>query len=143
MERPDAARLSQPDRLGTRQGQWRRGYTKAIRRARRLIYLEDQYLWSREVADLLSGALACDPDLRLVAVVPRYPDVDGELARPNQVGRAKALDVCRGARRRPRARLRRGEPRGRTRVRARQGLRRRRRVGVRRQRQLQPSLVDP
>jgi len=75
-----------------------RGYTKAIRRARRLIYLEDQYLWSREVADLFASALRDNPDLHLIAVVPRYPDVDGKLAwPPNQVGRAKALDVCRRA----------------------------------------------
>jgi phosphatidylserine/phosphatidylglycerophosphate/cardiolipin synthase-like enzyme len=75
-----------------------RGYTKAIKRARRLIYLEDQYLWSGEVADLFAGALTRNPDLHLIAVVPRYPDVDGRLAwPPNQVGRAKALEVCRRA----------------------------------------------
>ncbi|GAA4684492.1 phospholipase D-like domain-containing protein [Phytohabitans rumicis] len=75
-----------------------RGYTKAVRRARRLIYLEDQYLWSTEVADLFADALTRHPDLHLIVVVPRYPDVDGRLAwPPNQVGRAKALEVCRRA----------------------------------------------
>ncbi len=38
-----------------------RGYTKAVRRAKRLIYLEDQYLWSRQVADLFANALADNP----------------------------------------------------------------------------------
>ncbi|SCL47996.1 Phosphatidylserine/phosphatidylglycerophosphate/cardiolipin synthase [Micromonospora citrea] len=72
-----------------------RGYTKAVRRARRLIYLEDQYLWSTEVADLFARALRENPDLHLVAVVPRYPDVDGRLALPpNSVGREQALSLC-------------------------------------------------
>lgn len=75
-----------------------RGYAKAIGRARRLIYLEDQYLWSRQVANLFARALASQPDLHLIVVVPRYPDVDGRLAwPPNQVGRAEALAVCRRA----------------------------------------------
>ena len=54
-----------------------RGYGKAIRRARRLIYLEDQYLWSTEVAELFADALRENTGLHLVAVVPRHPDVDG------------------------------------------------------------------
>ncbi len=75
-----------------------RGYTKAIARARRLIYLEDQYLWSTEVANLFADALRANPDLHLVVVVPRHPDVDGRLALPpNKVGRAEAIDVCRRA----------------------------------------------
>ncbi|WP_197379743.1 phospholipase D family protein [Mycolicibacterium mengxianglii] len=73
-----------------------RAYLKAVPRARRLIYLEDQYLWSTEVARLFAAALRANPDLHLVAVVPRYPDVDGKLSLPpNSVGRQKALDVCR------------------------------------------------
>ncbi|GIJ11696.1 phospholipase D [Micromonospora andamanensis] len=72
-----------------------RGYTKAVRRARRLIYLEDQYLWSTEVADLFAAALRDNPELHLVAVVPRHPDVDGRLALPpNTVGREQALALC-------------------------------------------------
>ncbi|SFC91282.1 phospholipase D family protein [Micromonospora sediminimaris] len=72
-----------------------RGYTKAVRRARRLIYLEDQYLWSTEVAELFAGALRDNPELHLVAVVPRHPDVDGRLALPpNTVGREQALALC-------------------------------------------------
>ncbi|PGH45626.1 Phosphatidylserine/phosphatidylglycerophosphate/cardiolipin synthase [Micromonospora sediminicola] len=72
-----------------------RGYTKAVRRARRLIYLEDQYLWSNEVAELFAQALREHPDLHLVAVVPRHPDVDGRLALPpNMVGREQALSLC-------------------------------------------------
>ena len=75
-----------------------RAYTKAIRRARRLIYLEDQYLWSREVADLFAEALRAAPELHLIAVVPRHPDVDGRLALPpNQIGREEAISVCRRA----------------------------------------------
>lgn len=75
-----------------------RGYAKAVRRARRLIYLEDQYLWSTEVARLFARALRDNPDLHLIAVVPRHPDLDGRLALPpNQVGREIALRLCREA----------------------------------------------
>lgn len=75
-----------------------RGYTKAIKRARRLIYLEDQYLWSTEVARLFADALNDNPELHLVAVVPRHPDVDGRFALPpNQVGREQAIELCRRA----------------------------------------------
>jgi phosphatidylserine/phosphatidylglycerophosphate/cardiolipin synthase-like enzyme len=75
-----------------------RAYSKAVRRARRLIYLEDQYLWSTEVARLFAEALRAHPDLHLVAVVPRHPDLDGRFAlAPNMVGREMALRVCRSA----------------------------------------------
>jgi phosphatidylserine/phosphatidylglycerophosphate/cardiolipin synthase-like enzyme len=75
-----------------------RGYSKAVRRARRLIYTEDQYLWSKRVADLFARALNDNPELHLVAVVPRYPDVDGRLSLPpNLVGRQQAIEACRAA----------------------------------------------
>jgi phosphatidylserine/phosphatidylglycerophosphate/cardiolipin synthase-like enzyme len=75
-----------------------RGYTKAIKRARRLIYLEDQYLWSSEVAELFARALTDNPELHLIAVVPRHPDVDGRFALPpNNVGREEAISLCRRA----------------------------------------------
>jgi phosphatidylserine/phosphatidylglycerophosphate/cardiolipin synthase-like enzyme len=75
-----------------------RGYTKAVKRARRLIYVEDQYLWSAEVADLFARALRANPSLHLVAVVPRHPDVDGKFSLPpNEVGREIAVSVCRNA----------------------------------------------
>ena len=75
-----------------------RGYSKAIPQARRLIYLEDQYLWSKRVAKLFARALADNPQLHLVAVVPRHPDVDGRLSLPpNQVGRQQAIEACRAA----------------------------------------------
>jgi phosphatidylserine/phosphatidylglycerophosphate/cardiolipin synthase-like enzyme len=75
-----------------------RGYSKAVKRARRLIYVEDQYLWSKRVAQLFARALADTPDLHLVAVVPRHPDVDGRLALPpNKIGRRQAVDACKEA----------------------------------------------
>jgi phosphatidylserine/phosphatidylglycerophosphate/cardiolipin synthase-like enzyme len=71
-----------------------RAYIKAVRRARRLIYLEDQYLWSPEVARVFGDALADNPDLRLVAVVPRFPDQVSATTRiPQLLGRAHALDA--------------------------------------------------
>jgi phosphatidylserine/phosphatidylglycerophosphate/cardiolipin synthase-like enzyme len=75
-----------------------RGYAKALRRARRSIYLQDQYMWSPHIAQLLAAALQRSPDLHIVVVVPRHPDVDGRLALPpNRVGRLEALEVCRRA----------------------------------------------
>jgi phosphatidylserine/phosphatidylglycerophosphate/cardiolipin synthase-like enzyme len=57
-----------------------RGYRKAIARAERLIYLEDQFLWSAEVAEVFADALLRSPELRLIAVVPRHCDEDGRRA---------------------------------------------------------------
>jgi phosphatidylserine/phosphatidylglycerophosphate/cardiolipin synthase-like enzyme len=75
-----------------------RAYAKVLWRARRLIYLEDQYLWSVEVAQVLAGALRRSPELRLVAVVPRYPDQDGRLSGPpNRIGQQTAMDLVRDA----------------------------------------------
>jgi phosphatidylserine/phosphatidylglycerophosphate/cardiolipin synthase-like enzyme len=88
-----------PDRMGSGypfapQGERSiaRGYLKALSQARELIYLEDQYLWSRDIAEPFARALADNPGLRLVAVLPRYPDQDGRLSLPpNLVGRIEAL----------------------------------------------------
>jgi phosphatidylserine/phosphatidylglycerophosphate/cardiolipin synthase-like enzyme len=75
-----------------------RGYSKAITRARRLVYLEDQYMWSADVARLFADALAAHPELHLVVVVPRVPDQDGAFAkRPQYVGRWEAIEMCRRA----------------------------------------------
>ncbi len=75
-----------------------RGYAKALRRARRLVYLEDQYLWSSSVASLFADALRREPDLHLVVVVPRFPDQDAELAVPVALhGHTQALDLVREA----------------------------------------------
>ncbi|WP_236833800.1 phospholipase D family protein [Blastococcus sp. KM273129] len=59
-----------------------RGYAKALTRARRLVYVEDQYLWSREVAHVFAAALRRSPSLQLIIVVPRYPDQEGRLDLP-------------------------------------------------------------
>lgn len=58
------------------------GYAKALARARRLVYVEDQFLWDTEVAAVFAAALRCNADLQLVAVVPRFPDSEGGLQQP-------------------------------------------------------------
>jgi phosphatidylserine/phosphatidylglycerophosphate/cardiolipin synthase-like enzyme len=68
-----------------------RAYLKAIRRARRLIYIEDQFLWSDEVIASFADALKAMPQLNIVAVVPRYFDQDGAFKWPSQVGREQAM----------------------------------------------------
>jgi phosphatidylserine/phosphatidylglycerophosphate/cardiolipin synthase-like enzyme len=71
-----------------------RGFRKAIQRARRLIYLEDQFLWSTEVAQIFSAALMASPSLHLIVVLPRFFDQAATLTlRPNQVGREQAVRV--------------------------------------------------
>jgi phosphatidylserine/phosphatidylglycerophosphate/cardiolipin synthase-like enzyme len=60
-----------------------RGFAKAIARARTLIYIEDQYLWSFEIAELLARSLRQNRSLQLICVVPRYPDKDGRLSGPS------------------------------------------------------------
>ncbi|MFD3548670.1 phospholipase D family protein [Streptomyces sp. NPDC058655] len=75
-----------------------RGYLRALRRARALVYLEDQYLWSPHVVESFARALADHPDLRLIAVIPTVPEQDGRLTEPmNLVGRIAALDRLRRA----------------------------------------------
>jgi phosphatidylserine/phosphatidylglycerophosphate/cardiolipin synthase-like enzyme len=69
-----------------------RAYRKAIGRAQRLIYLEDQYLWSSHAADTLADALRRAPDLHLIAVVPRLPEQSGRMAEDSEViGRLRVL----------------------------------------------------
>jgi phosphatidylserine/phosphatidylglycerophosphate/cardiolipin synthase-like enzyme len=71
-----------------------RSYFKVLRRARNLIYLEDQYLWSREVAVPFADALDANPELRLIAIIPHYPAEDGRLALPAMLaGRNQVLSM--------------------------------------------------
>lgn len=71
-----------------------RGYMKAFGRARRLIYLEDQYLWSFDAARVLCDALRREPQLLVVIVIPRYPDPAGRVATAASVlGREHVQDM--------------------------------------------------
>ena len=72
-------------------------YRKVLGRASRLIYIEDQYLWAPGIARLLARALTRDPELHLIAVVPRFADKEGRSAAPSLLGRERAIDVCRAA----------------------------------------------
>ncbi len=75
-----------------------RAYLKALRRARRLVYLEDQYFWSETAARALADALKAHPTLRVVVVVPRYPDRDGRVAGPAaRIGRQRATRILEAA----------------------------------------------
>jgi len=73
-----------------------RAYRKAFERARRLIYFEDQYLWSSVVAEGICQALEQAPELRVIAVVPRYPDADGRVSGPPaRFGQLQAMELFR------------------------------------------------
>ncbi len=75
-----------------------RAYIRALSKASKLVYVEDQYLWSHEVASVYARALRENPALLMVFVIPGYPEQDGRLSMPpNQVGRARALDKLRQA----------------------------------------------
>jgi phosphatidylserine/phosphatidylglycerophosphate/cardiolipin synthase-like enzyme len=69
-----------------------RGYGKAIEQAQRLIYVEDQYLWSTEVAATFADALRAKPELRVIAVLPHLPDQSAPLSKiPQELGRHDAV----------------------------------------------------
>lgn len=73
-----------------------RGYIKALSRARRMVYIEDQYLWSVDVARIFAAALRRSPRLHLIAVVPRR--VDQKVAtRAAELGQAEAMAMVRDA----------------------------------------------
>jgi phosphatidylserine/phosphatidylglycerophosphate/cardiolipin synthase-like enzyme len=75
-----------------------RGYTRAFSRAEKLIYIEDQYLWSELVAHALADALRRAPQLQVIAVVPRFPDQDGRITGPpNRLGQIAAMDLLAAA----------------------------------------------
>ncbi|MHB1988531.1 MAG: phospholipase D family protein [Acidimicrobiales bacterium] len=75
-----------------------RAFAKAIDRARALIYLEDQYFWSSEIAELLAKALRRYRTLQLIVVVPPYPDKDSQLSGPpSRLAQAQAMGIVRAA----------------------------------------------
>ena len=75
-----------------------RGYGKALRLARRLVSIEDQYLWSLDVARAFEEALGSSPELRVVAVLPAVPDQATPLSRlPQEFARQETLDLLQRA----------------------------------------------
>ena len=68
-----------------------RGYGKAIDRAERVVYVEDQYFWGHGVAEPFEESLRRHPELRLVVVIPLFPDVEGLNRKAQVLGRERAL----------------------------------------------------
>ena len=68
-----------------------RGYSKAIARAERIVYVEDQYFWGHGVAEPFEVSLREHPDLRLLVVIPLVPDISGLNRVPQYLGRERAL----------------------------------------------------
>jgi phosphatidylserine/phosphatidylglycerophosphate/cardiolipin synthase-like enzyme len=73
-------------------------YIKALGRAEQLIYVEDQYLWSFDVARIFAAALQRSSRLRLIAVVPRRPDNENQFYNDSaMLGHAEAIAMVREA----------------------------------------------
>jgi phosphatidylserine/phosphatidylglycerophosphate/cardiolipin synthase-like enzyme len=68
-----------------------RGYSKAIKRAERIVYVEDQYFWGENVGDIFTESLRAHPELKVIAVVPLFPDLDGVSRVPQLLGRRRAM----------------------------------------------------
>lgn len=63
-------------------------YVRALHAAQRLVYLENQFLWSTEIAELLAGKLEDPPsdDFRVLLVLPARPNNGADTTR-GQLGR--------------------------------------------------------
>ncbi len=119
-----------------------RGYSKAVARAERVVYVEDQYFWGHGVTDPFEESLRRNQELRVVVVIPLVPDVAGvEPGAPAPRARTRPARTD-GDRARARGGLRDREPSRHTRLRPRQGVRDRRHLGEHRVRQLQPTVLD-
>jgi phosphatidylserine/phosphatidylglycerophosphate/cardiolipin synthase-like enzyme len=70
-----------------------RGYTKAVGRAEKIVYVEDQYFWGHDVADVFEPTLREHPELRLVVVIPLVPDIAGLNRVPQYLGRERSLQT--------------------------------------------------
>lgn len=68
------------------------GYTKAVNRAERLVYVEDQFFWGHDVARLFADRLRDEPGLRLMVVLPLVPDLNGLNRTAQLLGRRRAFD---------------------------------------------------
>jgi phosphatidylserine/phosphatidylglycerophosphate/cardiolipin synthase-like enzyme len=68
-----------------------RGYSKAVARAERIVYVEDQYFWGHGVAEPFEQSLRAHPGLRVVVVIPLVPDIAGLNRIPQYLGRERAL----------------------------------------------------
>jgi phosphatidylserine/phosphatidylglycerophosphate/cardiolipin synthase-like enzyme len=68
-------------------------YTRALRSARRLVYLESQFLWSTDVVDILEDKLRNPPsdEFRVVVVLPAKPNNGADTTR-GQLGVLAAAD---------------------------------------------------
>ncbi|MDT7727831.1 MAG: hypothetical protein QOI21_4407 [Actinomycetota bacterium] len=68
-------------------------YLRALRSAKHLVYLENQFLWSPEIAEVLIGKLQNPPsdDFRVVLVLPRKPSNGADTTR-GQLGRLLDAD---------------------------------------------------
>ena len=68
-------------------------YTRALRSARKLVYLENQFLWSPQVVEILANKLREPPgdDFRVVVVLPAKPNNGADTTR-GQLGVLAAAD---------------------------------------------------
>jgi phosphatidylserine/phosphatidylglycerophosphate/cardiolipin synthase-like enzyme len=75
----------------------RHAYLEALRGARRLIYLENQYLWSPQIMAILLAALRDPPTpaFRIVLMLPAQA-ADGKFDNDRHVAQLRAADAGRG-----------------------------------------------
>jgi phosphatidylserine/phosphatidylglycerophosphate/cardiolipin synthase-like enzyme len=73
-------------------------YLRALRSAKKLIYLENQFLWSPEIAEVLIDKLNNPPDdrFRMVLLLPRKPSNGADTTR-GQLGRLLDADDQNGS----------------------------------------------